>query len=55
MKQARCNKDLFWAPESGEIICAGIIQNYLDLKELRIRIICYQEFYNMSVKSLFSE
>ena len=32
MKQARCNKDLFWAPESGEIICAGIIQNYLDWK-----------------------
>jgi hypothetical protein len=23
MRQGRCNKDIFWAPKDGEIICAG--------------------------------
>ena len=31
MKQARCNKDLFWAPSDGEIICKGIIQSFFFL------------------------
>ena len=26
MKDGACNKDLFWAPEGGEIMCPGVVK-----------------------------
>jgi len=40
MKQARCNKDLFWAPTDGEIICKGAGSS-TDIKDNTIcKVIC---------------